>query len=390
MKSYKTMPYKINDKFGTYSGETENGLPGGKGKFKAKDYVYNGEFIDGKFQGQGSLKELTSKYDGEFLHGKFDGIGKRVVQACCVDENGEEISGQVATVPCILDGHFRGGAFYGDGIKINYDKTAIKCNFINDYATGVGQIFSKNSIYTGEILNNLAHGKGEFVYKNDIIETTSLQDEYKQIIRTDDNIYYDFLPPFLEKLDIKEYTIKNGVFENNYLKFGDLDINNGQITYSGEFYNYDFNGYGKFFSKNDAQTIKYEGYYRDSVPCGQGLREVRYFDNGKPAIRVTKGEFLLYGAYIPCIDIVYSDGVLNYYSGSMRKDKKDGKGKLCVYNVENRDYTAKELLDIDNLKKEFVYSYDGTWVDDLRSGKALETVNGKSNSVVYDRGKLLQ
>jgi hypothetical protein len=64
-------------------------------------------------------------------------------------------------------GSWKGGLIHGDGEFISSNGRKYVMPFKNGEATGAGELFHPNGSYKGELLNGLAHGKGEMSYLKD-------------------------------------------------------------------------------------------------------------------------------------------------------------------------------------------------------------------------------
>ena len=160
-----------------YIGETNNGIPNGKGKYKfANGEIYVGDIINDKFEGNGKYifengeyyiglwkndlrwgkgilyyKNGNIKYEGDFVNDNFEGNGKLFF------ENGEYYIGQ------FKNDYMQGkGELYYKDKKIKY-----KGEFNNDTFEGNGiYIWENGEYYEGQFLNNNNHGKGKIFYSN--------------------------------------------------------------------------------------------------------------------------------------------------------------------------------------------------------------------------------
>lgn len=134
--------FTLDDTPGTYTGDWENDMPNGNGRFDSEVCYYSGEWVNGVPHGKGELfyEEGSQKayYNGDFSNGKMQGYGYAEAHGLWEDSGvgfvteylGEVNNGMsgkgVLTIrtesneySCVYEGEFRNNDCYG---KMKYQK----------------------------------------------------------------------------------------------------------------------------------------------------------------------------------------------------------------------------------------------------------------------------
>ena len=133
-----------------YNGEWVNGLPHGKGEFysetESEKLYYNGDFFNGHFQGTGYLEEhfdgITGSYKGEFSQDEPNGSG-----IICYD---------LGSTSLILEGEFLNGSEYG---RLTYNEYDTSGKLIDSGIYENGELISDTDIK----INNAIYDFGEYL-----------------------------------------------------------------------------------------------------------------------------------------------------------------------------------------------------------------------------------
>jgi len=161
--------FPFGERTGTYTGNLENGIPEGNGKFESvntngEKWYYEGEFQNGIFMGNGKIVwDNGSKQEGTYSNGEIT-YGKQYLYD-----------------KLIYEGNWANGEFNGEGKSYENDKLVYEGNWANSYFNGDGKFYKDGTLYfegtfedgkawTGTLYKN---GKGHPVTNGDISQTGS-------------------------------------------------------------------------------------------------------------------------------------------------------------------------------------------------------------------------
>ncbi len=245
IKETKIKKYEVDKEFifwgfkGLYTGETEEGIPNGRGRFVFKDIKnsvdgeFKGNFIDGKLNGEGTLIYSDGEsFSGEFRDGKKNGKGIYTYA------NGSK-----------YEGEYKDDLQNGKGIYTSVSGDKYIGDYLDGKTNGTGTyIFSNGNKYEGEFKDGQYHGHGTFTYKNGSKYVGSFRHNKKSGFGT--------------------YTYGAGKWEGD--------------KYVGEYKNDNYNGQGIYtFASGDT----YEGEHKNGKAHGQGIYT---FQNGMKEIGESK------------------------------------------------------------------------------------------------------
>lgn len=156
--------YHQNGSF--YSGEWENGLPHGYGKYATADYTYEGSWEEGWINGEGVLKYANGDiYEGDFVENKRYGQGRYKFNNGRVYE-GEFVNDSINGLGIYhnpvdgfeYEGSFSNGKFYGDGslyLFLDNDTIIVTANWPGNgkLPSKASILFSNGDLYEGELKN---------------------------------------------------------------------------------------------------------------------------------------------------------------------------------------------------------------------------------------------
>ncbi len=191
--------YALNGVDGTYTGDWENGMPEGNGKFTSvnNNYFYNGEWVNGLPHGTGEVykeKNNTKRYiNCTFFNGKPSGQGymeERIISA-----EGEDIY--------IYKGEISQNGMDGKGM--------LRYEFNGDYLILEGQ-FANNEPYgklayneydsSGKLVGSGIYENGEFISDTDIMINNALYDFFEYIADEEGvGDLYDSIAPYIYDRD---------------------------------------------------------------------------------------------------------------------------------------------------------------------------------------------
>ncbi|MEO5350302.1 MAG: hypothetical protein H7836_11735 [Magnetococcus sp. YQC-3] len=239
----------------TYSGNFYKGKMHGKGEIKfSNGSTYYGDVVFGNITGKGKMTTVDGRiYVGDFVRGKYDGYGEESFP------NGIKYFGQ-----------YHNGLFYGTG-QLTYPNGK---KFVGDFVdgNGVGEIIGVDGAKS-----SVSYNDGKLIPTTNAKQSTNnasnrqSNNGYGELKYSDDSVY---------KGDIVngvphgkgEYTVSNGAkytgdFINGTLHgIGRLTFTGGG-SYYGQFDNGKRTGKGELIQSNG--TV-YRGDFVDGVPHGKG------------------------------------------------------------------------------------------------------------------------
>lgn len=384
MKKVENLKINIDNKHGLFTGNVDeiNGLPlDGKVIFDDKT-EYMGEFYLGKFNGKGKLVTNNFTYSGQFKDGVYEGEGR--LEEYIKGDKGVILSERISI------GSFLNGKLFGNAVKKDFNNEIVICSFCNGFASGTGKIISKNSLYCGEILNNLRHGNGDFVYRKNIFETQDFLEEFKMFLSSSNKTAYDNILSLEEVKQPNCYKITNGKWINDKLIYGVLNYND-EIFYDGEFYLGKFAGKGKLQKKENGEDLFYDGQFVFNQFNGKGRLEKFVLDeNNKKYKQIIAGDFLFGMPNGVAKEINIKNDCVEYFNGSFVDGIKDGKAEFKIFDKIDRELNFEELIKFLETEAKPTYIFIGKWKKDLKWGKGVETINGITKEVIYEKGSLLR
>ena len=294
-------------------------------KLFTKKYLIN--------ENNGSVKEyniLDNKllYEGEYLNGKRNGTGKEYY----------------------YDGNIYFEGEYLNGIRWNGKAYDIKNNALYELKNGKGFVEGRynNSYYKGEYSNGKLNGKGKEYYNTSKYKSLKFEGEYLNNMRwngkgydTENNILYE---------------IKDG---KGIIK--ELNDNNGNIQFEGEYINGKRNGIGKEYYSNG--NLKFEGEYLNNMRWNG-----KEYDSNKNIICEIKDGKGIIKEFNDYDDKIKFEG--EYING-----KRNGKGKEFKFR-RNLEFEGEYLNGVRHGKgKEFDY---------FHSFKNLNVLGKEDNNIIFE------
>ncbi|MFN6036836.1 MAG: FISUMP domain-containing protein [Bacteroidota bacterium] len=351
-------------------GTWNNDMFTGKGKFTFEGgEVYDGEWVDGIFHGTGKyLLTDSSYYDGFWEYGEKNGRGiyygknEDVYWRCNWKNDLPVDTGTVFNSKKDWDWYYvyKGGV---GGIKTGSNTTGAnhkyvfngKGDYYSRFRTGGGLVMVfTDSIYTGEYLNGLKHGKGKLLIKE---------------------LYINYKDP-----------------GNNDPNEPDSSLSIINYEYDGGWVSGNKNGRGKESKIESASSSNYEGEWREDNKNG----------NGEEKIKGIEGEILRRGSFKDNQLEGYGEvETLTYsYEGTGRQNKTIYKGMFKNGSLDGEGTGITEegtyVGNWNNWKKngfgKMSYkngsTYSGEWKDDLQNGQGVFTLaNGKVKSGQFINGE---
>ena len=156
----KTVYFEDGSRTGIYTGQVEDGVPHGAGKFDYADkngnnFTYEGEFKEGKFSGYGILYFSTGhKHCGFFENGRLNGYATMYNPNGHITSQGQFVNGKLSGLGAIYDGFgnllYKGRFVDGIPQRDQYTKNCseIPFNVISDYTDSY---INKNVKVTGTL-----------------------------------------------------------------------------------------------------------------------------------------------------------------------------------------------------------------------------------------------
>jgi hypothetical protein len=189
---------------------------------------------------------------------------------------------------------------------------------------------SEDSIYEGEIKNNLREGYGKLIYKNGCYYKGQWKNDKRQ--------------GFGVEYSLNDKILYQGEFFNNeYNGYGRIQLNNEHF-YIGTFFKGKKQGKGEIYDKNNK--LKYKGNFANDVKEGEGiiyLDDGKYYKgnfsndmrHGKGTAFDKNGNILYEGEYAFDImngygRILYKNGY--YYKGFIKNGEEEGEGSIFYNN----------------------------------------------------------
>ena len=246
------------------------------------------------------------------------------------------------------------------GNKYRKENYGTLINSIIKYLNTKETKYENGEYYIGEKLNNLKHGKGFMLYKNDEIK-----------------YYGDYIND--KRAGKGKFYWENGSYYigewANDLKHGKgkLFYKNGNIQYEGDFIAGKFNGNGTY-------TWEDGEYY-----IGQFYNGLKY---GKGIVYTKKGEVIYDGDFVDDKyegkgKYVWKDG--KYYIGEFSNDLRHGKGKE-YYKNGDVIYDGDFVKDKKEGEGKYIYKngdyYIGPWHNNMKFGKGI--LFYKNGNIKYD------
>lgn len=238
-----------------YEGNFKNGLPHGKGKeVFDTGIVFEGNYENGSITGKGTSYDK----DGNTFTGTFKNGQK--IYGTSTWKSGNEHTG-----------NWKNNNFNGQGTFTWADKSKFVGNFKNGKKEGNGKVYypngkvlydgtwkndtkengkqnDKDGTYTGAFKNNLPHGQGTFIWKDNSkyvgTFTNGKRTGKGKAYTPDGKIQFD------------------GTWQNNFLNNGTQYYTDGK--YIGPFKNSKPHGYGKFYNKDGS--LRYSGEFVNGNP----------------------------------------------------------------------------------------------------------------------------
>lgn len=187
--------YVLDGVDGTYTGDWENGMPEGNGKFTSinNNYFYNGEWVNGLPHGKGEVYHENGSekayYNGDCFNGHLQGTGylEGYSDGIAISYSGEfsqdEMNGagilryDFGSTCLILEGEFVNGEPYG---RLTY----------NEYDT------------SGKLIESGIYENGEFTSDTDIVINNTIYD-FLGYIADEEGIgdLYDSIAPYIYDRD---------------------------------------------------------------------------------------------------------------------------------------------------------------------------------------------
>ncbi|OMJ73566.1 hypothetical protein SteCoe_27731 [Stentor coeruleus] len=211
----------------------------GKGKFIKKDLgvILEGYWKDDKMYGKGQKIDKNGRYEGDFIDSQEHGRGKFYYNT------GEKYKGSWDK------GQKSGlGFFQYSNHHIEYYGY-----WTNDMRNGQGVQYYEDAKYVGNFKNNLRHGNGDYIWKNEWVYKGQW-DEGKcsgmgKIYKPGGILFFD------------------GFF-NNFMRTGKGIQYNNNGKYEGNFKNNKANGFGVYTWKSG---VKFEGNWIEGKRNGPGI-----------------------------------------------------------------------------------------------------------------------
>lgn len=367
---------KLKLKDGSYTGETQNGLRHGKGKFISDSgYILEGTWVNDELQGFGKrIIDSETKYVGNFKNSLFDGKGEFLLEGLVrVKGNfkGGELHGKTYIKyksGTIFKGTFNNGKKNGICKYIYTDGSSVTVNFKMDVGK---QILSNGDIYEGDIEEGKFYGQGTLKFANGDSYEGAWKNGKKHgwgILRKADGIKY-------------EGDFKNDMFHGR----GRYEHANGDL-YEGDFKDDLMHGWGRYLS---VDGNLYEGEFKNDKPHGEGIitnSDIRYNGNffngqfhGKGVLESIALGRLLDGNFIN-----------NKFVSGKRIDTFQNRvcyiGSFRTTESGETVYHGAGVLFFKNGDK-----IDGHFKDGLANGEALYTyANGKSEYMTYKNGEIIK
>lgn len=156
----KTVYFEDGSKTGVYTGQLEDGVPHGAGKFDYSDsdgnnFTYEGEFKEGEFCGYGILHFSTGhKHCGIFENGRLNGYATLYNPDGYITSQGQFLNGKLSGMGAIYDGVgnllYKGSFVDGIPQKEEYKEACseIEFNALSDYTNSY---INKNIKVTGTL-----------------------------------------------------------------------------------------------------------------------------------------------------------------------------------------------------------------------------------------------
>ncbi|ESL12235.1 hypothetical protein TRSC58_00001 [Trypanosoma rangeli SC58] len=297
LEGYQTLVFDNGD---TYEGNWKSGRMHGTGylkRVKSND-LYEGEWFLGLRNGTGSCHspDFGTFYSGKWQDGKWHGRGELI-----------EPEG-------IYTGEFVDGLLRGYGEYVYNDGHVYRGEWVNSVYNGTGTYLLPNGgKYEGQWVNGCEHGRGTMTYFNGDTYTGEWRNGNKHGVGT--------------------YTSASLQYEGEWC-FGAIE-GRGQCryadgsTYEGEWHKSMYHGKGQFISPTTRQS--YAGEFFHGKRCGHGVYR--------------------------------SDEVV--YTGEWLNDQKHGDGELSVRGGG---------------------TLCGTWREDLPHGKGVYTMGTEKVDVLYESG----
>ncbi|CAD8195283.1 unnamed protein product [Paramecium octaurelia] len=222
-----------------YEGQFANDKKDGIGfEILKGDTFYHGHYVQGFPHGEGVYKSVSHSYIGQWQHGKKSGIG------WCVGNKNDYFLGS-----------WENGKFYGFGLHIH--DSIYFGEVINDLKYGYGEeYFQEGDIYKGQYKNGLPNGKGKYLWKNG----NSYSGEFQNGLRWGEG--------FWEQKSEKGIQFYKGQYVNDKKNgHGHFHYSNG-TEYIGEFNDDQRHGFGEIIWPEKAN---YKGYWKQGLMEGEGI-----------------------------------------------------------------------------------------------------------------------
>ena len=191
--------YVLDDTDGTYTGDWENGMPEGNGKFTSisNDYFYNGEWINGLPHGTGELyyeKGNTQMYmNGSFFNGNPHGQG--YMEKHIYSEEGEDIIS--------YKGDLSQNGMDGTGVvryEFNGAYLMLEGEFVNNEP--YGRLTYNEYDTSGKLVDSGIYENGEFTSDTDIMINNTIYDFFGYIADEEGvGDLYDSIAPYFYDRD---------------------------------------------------------------------------------------------------------------------------------------------------------------------------------------------
>jgi hypothetical protein len=219
------------------------------------------------------------------------------------------------------------------------------------------------------------------------------------------NIYHGQWNDNFEMEGYGKYFLKNekvlaeGVWEKGELKKARIFYPNGEL-YEGEMTNSNYNGKGKLISQN----YEYDGEFVDGEKTGEGT--IKYKDGTEYTWRFSQNNFNGYGNMKWNNDLEYKgyfkdnclegNGTLfnkrgEKYEGNFEKNAFHGKGKYIYSNGDEYEgdfeYGIRKGRGI--YKKNNGFIYEGLWDNNVPNGYGKITINDKKIKCNFHNGKII-